>query len=73
MIEAVLTILAGLVGIAGIIFKSRYSKESTKKRNNHERDKEIAEKDHPAKSKRLSNLFDAVKLRNAKKGSNSSS
>lgn len=73
MIETVLTILAGIVGIAGIIIKSRYSKESTKKRNDHEKDKEIAEKDHPAKSRRLSDLLDAVKLRNAKKGSNSSS
>ena len=73
MIEAVLTILAGLIGIAGIIFKSRYSKESIKKRNNHERDKEIAEKDHTAKASRLSDLFDAVKLRNAKKGSGGSS
>ena len=66
MPEAILTILAGLVGIAGIIIKKRYSKEVTKKRNDHERDKEIAEKDHPAKSRRLSNLLDAVKLRNSK-------
>ncbi len=73
MIETVLTILAGLIGIVGIIIKSRYSKESIKKRKDHERDKEIAEKDHPAKSRRLSDLFDAVKLRNAKKGSDSSS
>jgi len=67
MIETILTILAGLVGIAGIIIKSRYSKEATKKRSDHERDKEIAEKDHVAKSKRLSDLLDAVKLRNSKK------
>ncbi len=66
MIETVLTILAGLVGIAGIIIKKRYSKEATRKRNDHERDKEIAEKDQPAKSRRLSNLLDAVKLRNSK-------
>ncbi len=67
MIETILTILAGLIGIAGIIIKSRYSKESKKKRNDHERDKEIAGKDHVAKSRRLSNLLDAVKLRNSKK------
>lgn len=73
MVETILTILAGLIGIAGIIIKSRYSKGSSKKRNDHERDKEIAEKDHPAKSKRLSDLLDAAKLRNAKKGSDSSS
>ena len=66
MIETILTILAGIVGIAAIIIKKRYSRESTKKRNDHERDKEIAEKDHPAKSKRLSDLLDDVKLRNSK-------
>ena len=66
MIETILIILAGLVGIAAIIIKKRYSKEATKKRNDHERDKEIAEKDHVAKSKRLSDLLDAVKLRNSK-------
>lgn len=66
MIETVLTILAGLIGIAGIIIKSRYSKGAARKRNDHERDKEIAEKDHIAKSRRLSDLFDRVRMRNPK-------
>ena len=63
MIDLVSIILSIIVGI----FQWYNEPGKVKKRNDHERDKEIAEKDHPAKSKRLSDLFDAVKLRNPKK------
>jgi hypothetical protein len=66
MTTAIITIIASLVGMLGGILERRYKPDTIKKRNDHERDKEIAEKDHIAKSNRLSDLFDAVKLRNAK-------
>lgn len=71
MIEAILSLLAVMFGIIGVLFKKRYSSQGIKERDDHERDKEIAEKDHISKSKRLSDLVDAVKLRNAKKKDNS--
>ncbi len=67
MLTLVLTIISSLIGIIGSVMERRYKPDEIKKRNDHERDKEIAEKDHPAKSKRLSDLFDAVKLRDSKK------
>lgn len=60
MIDAAISILAVIFGIIGILFKKRYSAKSTKEREDRERDKEIAEKDHLAKSKRLSDLVDDV-------------
>ena len=69
MIELITIILSIIVGFIQWYNES----EKVKKRNDHERDKEIARKDHIAKSRRLSDLLDAVKLRNAKKGSDSSS
>jgi len=57
-------IFLGLCPILLVVFKSiisgRYSVEGKKKRADYERDKEIANKDHIAKSKRLSNLVDRV-------------
>ena len=73
MVSILVAILPTLLTILGFIVKERFSEEGIKKRSDYERDKEIAEKDHGAKSRRLSNLFDLVKLRNAKKGSGSSS
>ena len=67
MIETVLTILAGFIGIAGIIIKSRYSKEATKKRSDYERDKELANQDSFAISKRLSDLRKRLRIHNRKK------
>ena len=66
MTTAIITIIASLIGIIGGILERKYKPDAIKERNDHERDKEIAEKDHPAKSKRLSDLLDAVKLRNSK-------
>ena len=58
MIKSILSIVGGLLKIILIIFKKRNTPEAAKERRQHERDKEIAEKDHPAKGKRLSNLMD---------------
>lgn len=66
MTTAIITIIASLIGIIGGILERRHEPDVVKKRNDHERNKEIAEKDHVAKSKRLSDLLDAVKLRNSK-------
>ena len=71
MVSILVAILPTLLTILGFIVNERFGEEGIKKRSDHERDKEIAEKDHPAKSKRLSDLMD--RLRPAKKGSNSSS
>ena len=69
MIELITIVLSIIVG-----FVQWYNDPNkVKKRNDHGRDKEIAKKDHVAKSKRLSDMFDSAKLRNAKKGSNNSS
>ena len=67
MVNILVAILPTLLLILGFIVKGRFSEEGIKKRSDHERDKEIAEKDHIAKSKRLSNLLDLVRLRNSKK------
>lgn len=58
MLSAILSILSVVLGIFGGFMERRYSPEAIKKRENNERDKEILEKDHMAKSKRLSDLMD---------------
>lgn len=62
MIDLISIILSIVVGF----FQWHNSPERIKKRNDHERDKEIAEKDHIAKSRRLSDVLDFVKLRDPK-------
>jgi hypothetical protein len=60
----VVELLIALGPVLLVILKSylsgRYSVEGKKKRDDYERDKEIANKDHAAKSKRLSDLVDRV-------------
>ena len=67
MIELILTIVAGVVSIVVIIVKSRSSEESRKKRNDNERDKELANQDSPAISKRLAGLHKRLRIHNRKK------
>ena len=67
MLTTVLSIISVLIGIIGGILERRYTPDAIKKRSNRERDKEIADKDHVGKSKRLSDLMDAIRLRGAKK------
>lgn len=54
----ILGLITALLTIVGFIMEKRYSPEATKKREDKEIDKEIAKKDHIAKSKRLSDLMD---------------
>lgn len=58
MLTTVLSIISVIIGIIGGVLERRYTPDAVKKRNSSERDKEIAEKDHIAKSKRLSDLMD---------------
>ena len=58
MLTTILSIIAALVGVVGGVLERRYSDDAIKERNSSKRDKEIAGKDHIAKSKRLSDLVD---------------
>ena len=60
MLTTILTIVSALIGIIGGIVERHYEPDAIKKRDGYERDKEIANKDHAAKSKRLSDLVDRV-------------
>ena len=67
MIELILTIVAGVVSILVIIVKSRSSEESRKLRDDNERDKELANQDSFAISKRLSDKWKRLRIHNRKK------
>ena len=54
----VLGIIGTLLSIIAFVLEKRYSAEAKRKRASYERDKEIAKKDHHAKSNRLSDLMD---------------
>lgn len=56
MIDLLAVLLSILVGLV----QWHNSPEKKKERNSDERDREIADKDHIAKSKRLSDLVDSV-------------
>lgn len=60
MVEILIALGPVLLVILKGILSGRYSVEGKKKRASYERDKEIASKDHAAKSKRLSDLVDGV-------------
>ncbi len=60
MVEILVALGPVLLVILKGILSGRYSAEGKKKRASYERDKEIANKDHAAKSKRLSDLVDGV-------------
>jgi hypothetical protein len=67
MTSTILTILSAILGLMGGIVERRYSKEAVKKRDNNERDKELAEQDSPAISKRLADLAKRLRIHNRKK------
>jgi hypothetical protein len=58
MLTTVLSIISVLIGIIGGVLERRYTPDAIKDREAQERDKEIANKNHIAKSKRLSDLVD---------------
>ena len=58
MLTTVLSIISVLIGIIGGVLERRYTPDAIKERKDTARDKEIADKDHIAKSKRLSDLMD---------------
>lgn len=60
MVEILLALMPVLLIILKSVLSGKYSAEGKKKRDAYERDKEIADKDHAAKSKRLSDLVDRV-------------
>ncbi len=60
MLTTVLSIISVLIGIIGGVLERRYTDDAVKKRRAEERNKEIVDKDHIAKSKRLSDLVDRV-------------
>lgn len=64
MITTILTIISTILGIAGGLVERHYSPEAIKRREGVERDEEIVEKNHAAKSARLSNLLDGVRSKN---------
>lgn len=67
MSGAIVHIILALLGLLGGVAERHYSKEAIKKRDNHERDKELAEQDSPAISKRLSDLHKRLRIHNRKK------
>ena len=67
MLTTVLTIISVLIGIVGGVLERRYSEEGQRKRREYERDKELAEQNSIAISKRLSDYFDRLRLHNSKK------
>lgn len=67
MDPTILTILSAILGLLGGIVERRYSEKAIKKRDNDERDKELANQDSPAISKRLSNLRKRLRIHNRKK------
>lgn len=60
-------IMSGLIALVIAWIRWKKSPEAKRKRETKEhyrRDKEIADKDHDAKSKRLSNLLDSLRRHN---------
>lgn len=63
MIDLISILLSIFIGI----FQWHNSPERKQKRNDHERDKELANQDSIAISKRLSDLYDKLWIHNRKK------
>ena len=64
MLTTILSIISVVVGVVGSILERRYSGGEIKKRDNYERDKELAGQDSPAIGKRLSDLRDRMRAKN---------
>lgn len=67
MVSLLIAIAPLLLTILGSIAKASFSEEGKRKREEYERDKELAEQDSIAISKRLSDGFDRLRLHNRKK------
>jgi len=61
MIEAVLTIISGVIGIVVIIYKRRSSKKAIEKKRRERFEKAIARQNHIAKSTHVSDLLDELR------------
>ena len=67
MLTTILTIISALIGIIGGVIEKHYEPEAIEKRDEDEKNKELANQDSFAISKRLSDLRKRLRLRNSKK------
>ena len=65
--EVLLHIILAILGLLGGMVERHYSDDAVKERDNDERDRELAEQNSTAISKRLSDGIRRVRLRNKKK------